>query len=230
MIKKDKLTDVFFDLDHTLWDFEMNSAATFNHILAPYGFHFTVEDFMEVYSPINHAYWKQYRENVISTEVLRFKRLEDTFIQLGYPQSSLVINQISDDYITNLSTYTYLFKGTIDLLTELKQRYRLHIITNGFEGVQQKKISNAGLGSFFEVVLTAEKAGIKKPSPIIYNKALDLACTKAENALMIGDSFEADIEGALTVGMQAIHFNSHQEPYHTHCPIVNELTEIRQYL
>ena len=230
MIRKDKLTDIFFDLDHTLWDFEMNSAATFNRILKSYSFSFSVDKFMAVYGPINHAYWKEYRENKISTEELRFKRLEKTFIHLGFPQTKKQIVVISEDYIRYLSTYTFLFEGTLDLLNYLKVNYRLHIITNGFEGVQQMKISNAGLAPFFEVVLTADKAGIKKPNPQIFNQALSLAGTTSKNALMIGDSYEADIKGALALGMQAIHFNSHQEPLHTHCPIVNHLSEIAQYL
>ena len=230
MIRKDKVTDIFFDLDHTLWDFEMNSAATFNRVLKPYAFGFSVDEFMAVYGPINHAYWKKYRENKISTEELRFKRLEKTFIHLGFPQTEEKIAMIADEYIRYLSSYTYLFDGTLDLLNYLKANYRLHIITNGFEGVQQKKISNSGLASFFEVVLTAEKAGIKKPSPQIFNQALDLAGAPPENTLMIGDSYEADIEGALALGMQAIHFNSHDEPLHKYCPIVNHLSEIGQYL
>ena len=91
-------------------------------------------------------------------------------------------------------------------------------------------MANAGLAPYFEVVLTAEKAGVKKPHPDIFNQALALAETTAKNALMIGDSFEADIEGAIALGMQAIQFNSHDEPSHNHCPIVENLAEIKQYL
>ena len=230
MIRKDKITDIFFDLDHTLWDFEANSAATFENILPPFNFPFSSQTFMTVYSPINHAYWKLYRENRITTEELRFVRLQKTFESLGYPQSDEVIHRISDTYIDQLSTHTHLFTGTLGLLEKLQKQYRLHIITNGFEQVQQKKIKNAGIADFFEVVLTAEKAGIKKPASAIFKQALAMADSSPEKALMIGDSYEADIAAALALGMQAIHFNSHEEPLHDNCLVVDSLGAIEEYL
>ncbi len=230
MINKTQLTDVFFDLDHTLWDFEANSEATFEQLFSAYNFSFDTATFMQVYSPINHAFWKLYRENKITTEELRFVRLQKTFEALNHPQEDSLINILSDGYIAQLSTHTHLFEGTLALLDYLKPKYRLHIITNGFENVQQKKMENSGLAPYFDQVLTAEKAGVKKPHPNIFKQALALANTTADKAIMIGDSYEADIEGALAMGMQAIQFNSHQEPFHLHCPLVEKLIEIQQYL
>ena len=230
MINKTHITDIFFDLDHTLWDFEANSLATFSEILADNDFPFETATFMEAYSPINHAFWKLYRENKITTEELRFVRLQKTFEAIKQPQNPEMINALSDAYINQLSTHTYIFEGAIELLEYLKPNYRLHIITNGFENVQQKKMANTGLAPYFDVVLTAEKAGVKKPHPVIFEQALSMAQTTASKSMMIGDSYEADIEGAIALGMQAIQFNSHNEPWHTHCPVVNNLSEIQQYL
>jgi len=230
MINKDSITDLFFDLDHTLWDFETNSQHTFASILAPYAFPFTIEKFMEAYTPINHAFWKLYRENKISTLELRLSRLEKTFETLGAPQTPAVLQSLSDAYIDQLSTHTHLFEGTIELLDYLKTNYRLHIITNGFEQVQQKKMDNSGIAHYFDVVLTAERAGVKKPHSAIFEKALEEAGVEAKNSLMIGDSYEADIAGAVALGMQAIHFNSHHEATHKACPMVESLAEIREYL
>lgn len=230
MINKTHLTDIFFDLDHTLWDFEANSFATFNQILSEHNFPFETATFMEAYSPINHAFWKLYRENKITTEELRFIRLQKTFEAIKQPQKAEMINALSNAYINQLSTHTHIFEGTIELLEYLKPKYRLHIITNGFENVQQKKIANAGLAPYFEVVLTAEKAGVKKPHPTIFEQAFSMAQTSASNSLMIGDSYEADIAGAIALGMQVIQFNSHNEPWHHHCPMVDNLAEIQQYL
>ena len=230
MINKTHLTDIFFDLDHTLWDFEANSFATFNQILSNHNFSFETATFMEAYSPINHAYWKLYRENKITTEELRFVRLQKTFQAIKQPQKAEMINELSEAYINQLSTHTHIFEGTIELLEYLKPNYRLHIITNGFENVQQKKMLNAGLAPYFDIVLTAEKAGVKKPHPDIFEQALSMAQTTASKSLMIGDSYEADISGAIALGMQAIQFNSHNEPWHDHCPVVDNLAEIQQYL
>lgn len=230
MIDKTSLTDIFFDLDHTLWDFEANSAATFSSILAPFDYPFSVEEFLNVYSPINHAYWKRYRENEITTEELRFSRIEKTFEVLQVPIPSERVLLHSEKYIEELSTHTHLFEGTKTLLDALHQKYHLHIITNGFEQVQQKKMRNSGIEKYFQVVLTAEKAGVKKPKSEIFQKALQMAQTSAAKSLMVGDSLEADVQGALAVGMQAIHFNSHNENEHALCPIVSHLNEIKNYL
>ena len=230
MINKTQLTDIFFDLDHTLWDFEANSFATFSQILADHNFSFETATFMKAYSPINHAFWKLYRENKITTEELRFVRLQKTFEAIMQPQKAETINAVSNAYINQLSTHTHIFEGTIELLEYLKPNYRLHIITNGFENVQQKKLSNAGLAPYFDIVLTAEKAGIKKPHPAIFEQALSMAQTTPSKSLMIGDSYEADIVGAIGLGMQAIQFNSHNEPWHEHSLVVDNLVEIQQYL
>ena len=200
MINTNSVTDVFFDLDHTLWDFEKNSGLTFNKIFLELNFPFSLDVFLKFYNPINHAQWKLYRENKITQEDLRFNRLNKTFEKLNYSASIGLINNISEKYITYLSTFPHLFEGTLELLEALKNRFRLHIITNGFDKIQQFKIENSGIESFFEFVFTAEKVGFKKPHPEIFIQSLKTVNTTAEASIMIGDSFEADILGALKSG------------------------------
>ena len=230
MLDKKQVTDVFFDLDHTLWDFEKNSALTFEKIFEELKIDLDLNNFLKAYEGINHQYWKLYRENKISQKELRGKRLIKTFQAIDFDFDPTKIDLISDQYILNLSTFSNLFKGTISLLEGLKYKYQLHVITNGFEAVQHHKIKNSGLYTYFENIFTAEKVGYKKPHPIIFEYALDQTNTLAKNSLMIGDSLEADILGALNIGMQAIHFNSHNEPQHDHCPIVKNLSEIKGLL
>ena len=227
MINTHSVTDIFFDLDHTLWDFEKNSGLAFNEIFIELNFPFSLDVFLKLYNPINHAQWKLYRENKITQEDLRFNRLNMTFEKLNYSASIGLIDKISEQYITYLSTFPHLFEGAIELLEVLKNRFRLHIITNGFDKVQQFKIENSGIESFFEFVFTAEKVGFKKPHPEIFIESLKTVNTTAEASIMIGDSFEADILGALNQGMQAIHFNSHNEEIHDKCPIVYSLAELK---
>jgi putative hydrolase of the HAD superfamily len=226
MPDKNQITDVFFDLDHTLWDFEKNSALTFEKIFDQLKINLNLNGFLEAYEGINHHYWKLYRENKISQEELRHKRLIKTFEAIDFDFDPQKIESISDQYILHLSTFSNLFEGAISLLDGLKSKYQLHVITNGFEIVQHHKIKNSGLSSYFKNVFTAEKVGYKKPHPIIFEHALDHIQTNAHNSLMIGDSLEADVLGAMNIGMQAIHFNSHNEPQHDHCPMVENLDEI----
>jgi putative hydrolase of the HAD superfamily len=223
---KEVLTDIFFDLDHTLWDFEKNSMLTFDKIFNEQILSIDLEQFIFYYNPINHDYWKKYRENKISQDELRYNRLADTFEQMKFKTTNSQIDQISEAYITYLSSFSHLFEGAIPLLEKLKSNYNLHIITNGFEQVQNLKIKNSGLKTFFDFIFTAEKVGFKKPHPQIFIEALNQTKADPKKSLMIGDSLEADILGALTQGMHAIHFNSHQEELHDKCLIVNSLNEL----
>ncbi len=226
MINTESLTDIFFDLDHTLWDFEKNSALTFKLIFDQLDFSINLDDFLLEYTPINHAYWKLYRENKISQDGLRINRLTHTFETINFDVNRSQIKEISELYIRHLSSFPHLFDGTHELLNNLKKQYRLHIITNGFEQVQHFKIKNSGLEPYFDNTFTAEKVGYKKPHPQIFQTALKIANTSNNTSLMIGDSLEADIEGALKVGMQAIHFNSHAEEEHKKCPIIYSLADL----
>ena len=116
MIPKEQLTDIFFDLDHTLWDFEKNSALTFDFIFKELNLSIDLKDFLNHYNPINHYYWKLYRENKISQEELRFNRLAKTFETLKFDIAHPQINQIAALYIEKLSTFTHVFEGANELL------------------------------------------------------------------------------------------------------------------
>ena len=119
MINTHSVTDIFFDLDHTLWDFEKNSGLAFNKIFIELNFPFSLEIFLKLYNPINHAQWKLYRENKITQDDLRFNRLNKTFEKLNYSASVDLIENISEKYITYLSTFPHLFEGAIELLIYL---------------------------------------------------------------------------------------------------------------
>ena len=124
---------IFFDLDHTLWDFDKNSALTFEKIFALNAINIDLNSFLEVYVPINFNYWKLYREDKVDKKNLKFARLNDTFKALGIDVSAAVVHKLSDDYIIYLSTFNHLFPGTIELLEFSFAKYKLHFITNGFK-------------------------------------------------------------------------------------------------
>nr|WP_299000076.1 YjjG family noncanonical pyrimidine nucleotidase [uncultured Allomuricauda sp.] len=222
--------DVFFDLDHTLWDFELNSALTFQKILVENEVTVEIASFLEVYRPINLAYWKVYRENRISKEDLRYKRLKETFDAIGYKASDKLIHILSERYIEDLSTFGNLIPYAMQTLNYLAPKYNLHIITNGFKETQRSKMKNSNIDHFFDKIIDSETAGVKKPHPQIFETALEHAKTSAKQSLMIGDNLEADILGAQALGMQALHFNFHNEPKHQLSRIINSLDEIKNLL
>lgn len=224
------VTDVFFDLDHTLWDFEKNSALTFEKIISQNNIDIVLNDFLELYVPANLAFWKLYREEKITKEELRYQRLKSVFDRLGMEISDEMINKLADDYIQNLSTFNHLFPNTFEILEYLKPKYTLHIITNGFQEIQDTKMRNANIDGYFENVINSEMAGVKKPNPIIFQLALDRAKVESKNAIMIGDSLEADVLGAKALGLHALHFNAHQDDPHNFCPMITDLVEIKSFL
>jgi len=227
---KEFITDVFFDLDHTLWDFEKNSALTFEKILSENEIPVNLADFLEVYIPANLAFWKLYREEKITKENLRYQRLKTVFDKLGLSVVDDMINKLAEEYILYLASYNHLFPKTIEILEYLKPKYKLHIITNGFEEIQGKKLRNSEIDGYFEHIINSEMAGVKKPNPIIFELALNKANVDSKNSLMIGDSLEADILGARDAGFHTLHFNAHNEPYHDICPIIENLGEIKSFL
>ena len=221
---------LFFDLDHTLWDFDKNSGFAFDTIFKNQGFDISLQDFLNIYIPRNQHYWKLYQVNQISHEDLRYYRLKDVFDALKIEVSDEVIHQLSDDYIKQLPEDNHLFDGAIELLDYLKPNYQLHIITNGFSNVQDKKLSNSNIGHYFETITNSELAGQKKPNPIIFDYALNVAKASKEESIMIGDSFEADILGALDFGIDAVFFNENKTKINHDVYQVNHLLELKYIL
>ncbi|SHN07414.1 YjjG family noncanonical pyrimidine nucleotidase [Flavobacterium xinjiangense] len=229
-MKNTNIKDVFFDLDHTLWDFDRNSELTFEAIFNKN--HPTIEtkDFIEKYVPINQACWKLYQYDKITHAELRYNRLKHSFDAIDYIISDEEIDSIANDYIRFLPDDNHLFEGAIELLDYLKPKYNLHIITNGFADVQFKKLNNSKIGSYFHSITNSEMAGVKKPNPIIFRYALDLAKAQKEFSIMIGDCLEADVQGALDAGLDAIFFNGSNVQVEQNIKQVNHLLELKKYL
>ena len=198
---------VFFDLDHTLWDFDRNSGLTFDKIFKLNNIDANLEDFLEVYEPINLRYWKLYREERVTKSALRYGRLKDAFDMMDISVEDHTINHLSETYIEHLTTFNHLFDDTFEILDYLKDKYELHIITNGFEEAQERKLTTSNIRSYFKTITNSEMVGVKKPNPKIFNFALELANAIPRESIMIGDSLEADVEGAAKIGMDTIHFD-----------------------
>ena len=226
----ENIKDVFFDLDHTLWDFDKNSKITFENIFARNHPAVLIDSFIAHYIPINQACWKLYQYDKITHQQLRYDRLKLSFDAIGYKITDEAIALISDEYIELLTENNHLFDGTLEILNYLSQKYKLHVITNGFAHVQVKKLNNAKLNPYFATVTNSEMAGVKKPNPIIFEYALDLAKAKKESSIMIGDSIEADVLGALDAGIDAIYFNESRQDITHSVKQINHLLELKNYL
>jgi YjjG family noncanonical pyrimidine nucleotidase len=225
------ITDIFFDLDHTLWDFDKNSILAFDKIFKVHHPTIDTHQFIKIYAPINQACWKLYQVDKITHEELRYERLKQSFDALNYTISDEAIDSISHDYIAFLPDNNQLFDGAIEVLDYLYPKYKLHIITNGFAEVQQRKMLHSGLNKYFQTITNSEMAGVKKPHKNIFEFALSLANTNKENAIMIGDCIDADVRGAIDFGIKAILFDENE----IHTPedeiiVIKHLLELKNLL
>ncbi len=227
---KTKITDIFFDLDHTLWDFEKNSALAFETIFANNRMDIKMADFLLHYVPMNLKYWELYSLDLITQTQLRYGRIKETFDLLRYEVDDDTIGFLSEQYIHYLPKYNHLLGGAIEILEYLKPKYRLHIITNGFAEIQNNKLNNAKISHYFKTITNSEIAGVKKPNPNIFKYALNLANTQKENSIMIGDCIDADVYGAIHFGLDAILFNEHQKIIPNNIKQIHHLLELKNHL
>lgn len=229
-ILSETITDIFFDLDHTLWDFDRNSALAFERVFRKHQIDINLAKFIKEYEPINLIYWKKFREETVTKEEMRRGRLVDAFriFNRDFPISS--IDLIAKSYIEELPLNNYLFDGTHEILGYLAENFKLHIITNGFEEVQHLKLRKSGIEMYFDTITTSEEVGVKKPNPVIFTTAMTKASANPENSLMIGDNWEADILGAKNVGMHILFFNPNFAEFDSSFPTINSLDQIKGFL
>ena len=203
--------DLFFDLDHTLWDFETNSRETIQelyttHRLAELGI-VDFDGFYSTYSAHNHRLWDRYTKRFIKQEELRWKRVYLSLLDFKVANEPLA-KEMSQAYLEILPNKKHLFPYTIEILEYLKQKdYKMHLITNGFESVQFKKIKNSGIADYFTEVITSEASNSLKPQKEIFEYALKNAKATVAESIMIGDNESADIQGGINIGMDTIFVN-----------------------
>ena len=207
---------IFFDLDHTLWDFEANSKEAFFELYDKYklserGIR-SMDEFLSHYFLINEKLWDDYRKGIIVKHQLRYDRFHLAFEKFGINDAQLTTN-FSDDYVNSAPYKTNLFPHAIETLEYLKEKYILHIVTNGFEEVQYLKMKNTNLDKYFSQIITSERSGFKKPDIRMFEFSLNEAKADKTKSLMIGDSLEADIIGARNAGLNQVYFNPHQNAH-----------------
>ena len=198
---------LFFDLDHTLWDFEANSRSVLAELHSEFGLGEKGVDgdaFIVAYEEVNTALWARMETGSIPREVLRALRFNQALEKFGLRDASMA-HRLEVTYMDRCPKRSTLLPGALDLLEDLKRDHRMHIITNGFTEVQGVKMDASGIRRFFDVVLTSEMAGAAKPSARIFRHAMRSAGARSQESLMIGDNAVADIGGARKAGMDQAH-------------------------
>lgn len=230
-----KYKHIFFDLDHTLWDFDANAKATLQQLhidlnLVDKGIH-DFDLFYKNYLIHNEKLWERYRNGYIKQEELRIKRMWLTLLDFKVANEDLA-RQLSELFLQLLPTRTILFPDTKEVLQYLTDKdYQLHLITNGFELTQHGKLKSSGLSHFFKHVITSEGSNSLKPQKEIFDYALMKSGAKLEESIMIGDTIEVDIAGAIAAGMDQVHVNYNNtvqslKPTYT----ITELKQLKEFL
>jgi putative hydrolase of the HAD superfamily len=210
-VVKSKYKHLFFDLDHTIWDFEMNAKETLNDLFQMNALDkkgiTDFEAFFSRYSYHNERLWDKYTKGLIKQDELRWKRMWLTLLDFKIADEPLS-RALAVDFLDRLPTKKNLFPYTVEILTYLKNKgYEMHLVTNGFETVQFNKLNNSNLHIFFGEVITSEASNSLKPNKEIFEYALQKTKALVNESIMIGDNQDADIQGGINAGMDTVFVN-----------------------
>jgi len=206
-----KYKHLFFDLDHTLWDFEANSRLTLEELYHLYQLETkgvqNFDVFHRNYLLHNDKLWDRYRNGYIKVDELRWKRMWLALLDFKIADEPLA-REMGVRFLDLLPTRNLLFPYTIEILDYLTDKnYRLHLITNGFEKTQHSKLKYSGLSKYFNEVITSEGSNSLKPHKEIFDYAFMKTGASPGESIMIGDTIEVDILGAVNAGIDQVHVN-----------------------
>lgn len=225
---------IFFDLDHTLWDYETNSMHTLQELFTQYKLDgrgvTTFDEFFQRFRTVNLSLWEAYDTGKITSDVIRnqrFRQILDAFNAYDEQLSE----DLSREYLSICPTKCNLMPGAVETLDYLSKHYSLTVVTNGFEEIQNIKLTSGKLNHYFDHIITSQKAGHRKPAKEIFDYALKMNGADCMDAIMIGDNLVTDIGGAKNASIDAVLFNPDQLDHQAevHYEITN-LEELRQIL
>lgn len=208
---------LFFDLDHTLWDFERNSAECLADIYEIFDFKSlnisTLDAFQKEFSIVNRHHWSLLEQNLITHEYLRRRRFQETLENLGVKDLKKSFGlEINEYFLELLPKKAHLIEGAVEILDYLLPKYELHIISNGWQDIQVNKMKSSEIHHYFGEIITNELAGTRKPDRRIFDYAVEVTKADLAESLMIGDNYEADILGAINAKMDTIFYNPDDIP------------------
>lgn len=227
--------DIFFDLDHTLWDYNTSAKQTLFELYDRYELSMAGASdkhlLLEAFLTINDGLWDKFNKGEISKYFLRTQRFNMVFDKIRvnkrlFPQE--LISQFNHDYLHECPQKPNLIDGALELLGKLEDNFNLHIITNGFNDIQQTKLERSGLAKFFKYVITSESACAKKPYSGIFKFAFKTTNASLQHSIMIGDNLTTDIKGARDFGLDQIFFNP-SKIHHTE-KVSHEVHELQEIL
>ena len=196
---------IFLDWDDTIGDFSHAEQYALRDLYSIYGLerlYADFQDFYDCYHPYNIYLWELYGRSEITKEELAFRRFYHPVESMQNGESAA--KRMAEDFLRLTTKYFRLLPGAEETVRYLSERYPLTIVSNGFVEVQYTKIRLSGLSDCFRHVVLSEEAGVQKPNPLIYEQALQLNGIQRDEVLMIGDSYNSDIQGAINAGIDQL--------------------------
>jgi putative hydrolase of the HAD superfamily len=201
---------VFFDLDNTLWDFDANAREALKVLFERHQLHvhsnYHVDQFISLYEDVNKSYWKKYEKGEVSKEILRTRRFSDTFDIMGV-QPALQPQNVWEEYLDICPHMPVLIPGALECLSNVSQKFKIGILTNGFEETQKIKLKSSGIGAYVDYMQSSERIGFAKPSSDFFNHVFENLSVSPENCCYIGDNLETDVWGGIHSGMKTAFFD-----------------------
>lgn len=223
---------IFFDLDHTLWDYECNARETLLELHTSYkleGKGITFEDFHQHFKTVNFNLWQLYDRGLIDNEVIRNERFKQILEPFQAYEEKLCAD-LSQEYLYACPKKAALVPFARQVLEYLFARYSLTVVTNGFEEIQAVKLLSGNITHYFNHVITSHKAGFKKPSREIFDYALSVNNLQCHEVVMIGDNLITDIGGARNAFIDTVFYNPdeiiHSEEVNHEIRCLSELKNI----
>lgn len=233
-LAKERITCIFFDLDHTLWDYETNSLETLQELYDAHSLQQKGIDefasFHREFKRVNGELWALYDHGKIGSEVIRKERFKQILNVFNIHDEKLV-NELSHEYLYACPKKGNLMPHAVETLQYLSGRYRMSIITNGFEEIQNTKLSSGNLHPFFDHVITSQQAGHKKPSREIFDYAMEKHSIASHQTVMVGDNLLTDIAGAKNASIDTVFFNPDNLEHQTEVNVeIRSLKELCDHL
>lgn len=236
----DGITTVWVDLDDTLIDFKTNSHVALLKLWqdeVPLQRYFLDgETWVMRYEEHNIALWARYSAGEITRDYLRMQRFMLPLTEAGTPlaEAEALSRRYDTLYLDYLAREKALMPGAMELLEFLRQKgMTIGCLSNGFKEVQFRKIRNAGLEPWIDIVVLSDDININKPDVRIYQYAMERSGdTEPQNHMMIGDNPQTDIAGAVSAGWSAVWYHPESLFVGAECPHgaveITSLTDICQ--
>lgn len=197
---------VLLDLDDTLFDFHAAERAALRQALSEMGVA-ADDNVIELYSRINAEHWKMLERGEMTREQILTGRFDALYREMGVCCDSVKTQSI---YEYRLSLEHPMLDGAIEVLEELSESYCLYAVSNGTATVQDRRITDSGIGKYFRGIFISQRVGADKPSREFFDYCFSHVegFDKAE-AIIVGDSQSSDILGGINAGIRTCLLNPH---------------------